>query len=217
MVGATGSGKSTVARLLLRARDVTGGAIRLDGVDLRDLPLDELRQAVAVVFEDVFLFTDSVAANLAFGRPDASRDEVERAARLASADEFIAELGDGYDTVVGERGFSLSGGQRQRLALARALVANPRLLVLDDATSAVDPAKEQEIRRALDEALAGRTTLVISHRPATIALADRVVLLDGGRMVAEGTHAGLLATDQRYRDVLAAASMAGPVDTAVAG
>jgi ATP-binding cassette subfamily B protein len=217
LVGPTGSGKSTVARLLLRTREVSAGAILIDGVDLRDLSLAELRRNVAVVFEDVFLFTDTVAANLAFARPDATRAEVERAARLASAHDFITELADGYDTVVGERGFSLSGGQRQRLALARALVADPRLLVLDDATSAVDPAKEHEIRRGLSEALAGRTTLVISHRPATIALADRVVLLDRGRVIAAGTHDQLLATNPRYREVLAAAGQGGDAPSAAAG
>jgi ATP-binding cassette subfamily B protein len=152
------------------------------------------------------LFGDTVAANIAFADPEASAELIERASTLAGAHDFVCELPDGYATIVGERGFSLSGGQRQRIAIARAILADPRVLVLDDATSAVDPTKEHEIRDALTEVMRGRTTIVIAHRPATIALADRVVLLDGGRVVAEGTHADLLAREERYRDVLAAAA-----------
>jgi ATP-binding cassette subfamily B protein len=158
-----------------------------------------------MVFEDTFLFTDTVRDNIAFADPDASDDEVERAARLAGAHDFIVELEGGYNTIIGERGFSLSGGQRQRLALARAILADPRVLILDDATSAVDPTKEHEIRDALKEVMRGRTTVVIAHRPATIALADRVVLLGSGRVLAEGTHAELLLTSPEYREVLARA------------
>jgi ATP-binding cassette subfamily B protein len=205
LVGPTGCGKTTVARLLPRFYDVTGGAVRLDGIDVRDVALRELRRAVGLVFEDTFLFADTIGANIAFADPDASIEAVRRAARLAGADEFIGALPEGYDTPVGERGFSLSGGQRQRLAIARAILADPRVLVLDDATSSVDPTKEHEIRDALAEVMAGRTTLVIAHRPATIALADRVVLLDEGGIVAEGTHDELLATSARYRQVLASA------------
>ena len=204
LVGATGSGKSTVARLLLRFYDVQRGAVMLDGVDVRRLRLDELRRCVAVVFEDTFLFHDSVAANIAFARPDAQIADVERAARLAGAHDFVSELPDGYRTVLGERGYSLSGGQRQRIAIARAVLADPRVLILDDATSAVDPAKEHEIREAMAEVMQGRTTLVIAHRPGTIALADEVVLLDGGRVAARGPHDRLLATVPEYRRVLAA-------------
>lgn len=204
IVGATGSGKSTLARLLLRFYDVESGAIRIDGVDVRDLALHDLRQAVAVVFEDTFLFHDTVAANIAFARPDTDLATIQRAATLAGAHDFVLALPDGYDTLLGERGFSLSGGQRQRLALARAIVADPRVLVLDDATSAVDPAKEHEIREAMATVMRGRTTIVIAHRAGTIALADSVVLLDGGTMVAQGTHQHLLDTDARYREVLAA-------------
>ncbi|MGB8858217.1 MAG: ABC transporter ATP-binding protein [Ilumatobacteraceae bacterium] len=204
VVGATGSGKSTLARLLVRFYDVNEGAITIDGVDVRDLTLAELRHAVAIVFEDTFLFHDSVAANIAFSRPDASHADIEAAARLSGAHDFILRLPDGYDTMLGERGFSLSGGQRQRVALARAIVANPRVLVLDDATSAVDPSKEHEIREAMATVMDGRTTIVIAHRPGTIALADTVVLLDEGRVVATGTHDGLLATSERYRAVLSA-------------
>jgi len=204
IVGATGSGKSTLARLLVRFYDVDQGSIMIDGVDLRNLTLAELRQAVAIVFEDTFLFHDTVAANIAFSRPDASVADVESAATLAGAHDFILQLPDGYETLFGERGFSLSGGQRQRVALARAIVANPRVLVLDDATSAVDPSKEHEIREAMTTVMEGRTTIVIAHRPGTIALADTVVLLDEGHVAATGTHDDLLATSERYRAVLAA-------------
>jgi ATP-binding cassette subfamily B protein len=204
IVGATGSGKSTVARTLLRFYDVDAGAVCIDGVDIRRLTLEDLRRAVGVVFEDTLLFHDTVTANIAFAHPDADEATVERAARLAGAHEFVERLPDGYDTMLGERGFSLSGGQRQRLAIARAIVADPRILVLDDATSAVDPSKEHEIRAAMETVMHGRTTIVIAHRPGTIAIADRVVLLDEGRVVASGTHERLLADVPRYREVLAA-------------
>jgi ATP-binding cassette subfamily B protein len=204
VVGATGSGKSTLARLLIRFYDTDEGRVLVDGVDVRDLRLSDLRREVAVVFEDTFLFHDSVGANIAFARPDAPQWEIEAAARLAGAHDFVIELPDGYDTMIGERGYSLSGGQRQRIALARAIVADPRVLVLDDATSAVDPSKEHEIREAMRTVMSGRTTIVIAHRPGTIRLADTVVLLDGGVVAAVGTHDDLLATDERYRAVLAA-------------
>jgi ATP-binding cassette subfamily B protein len=204
VVGATGSGKSTLARLLLRFYDPQSGAVLLDGVDLRELNLRELRRSVGVVFEDTLLFNDTVSANIAFARPDVGADVIERAARLAGAHEFVLQLPEGYDTTLGERGYSLSGGQRQRIAIARAIVADPRVLVLDDATSAVDPTKEHEIRDALATVMRGRTTIVIAHRPATIELADRAVLLDGGRIAAAGSHRELLDTNARYREVLAA-------------
>ena len=206
LVGGTGSGKSTVARLLTRFYDVQEGAVKIDGVDVRDLTLNDLRHAVGIVFEDTFLFNDSVIGNIAFARPDASYDDVERASKLAGAHEFIERLPDGYATVLGERGFSLSGGQRQRIAIARAILADPRVLVLDDATSAVDPSKEHEIRDAMATVMQGRTTIVIAHRPGTIALADTVVLIADGRVAATGTHQHLLDTDERYREVLAALS-----------
>ncbi|MFM8793988.1 MAG: ABC transporter ATP-binding protein [Acidimicrobiales bacterium] len=204
VVGATGSGKSTLARLLLRFYDPQSGSVMLDGVDLRELNLRELRRAVGVVFEDTLLFNDTVSANIAFARPDVGSEVIERAARLAGAHDFVLQLPEGYDTTLGERGYSLSGGQRQRIAIARAIVADPRVLVLDDATSAVDPTKEHEIRDALATVMRGRTTIVIAHRPATIELADRAVLLDGGRIAASGSHRELLDTNARYREVLAA-------------
>jgi len=203
IVGATGSGKSTIARLIPRFYDVDAGRVSIDGVDVRDLQLEALRDAVAMVFEDTFLFTDTARANIAFGDGLASDHDVAHAARLAGADDFVERLPEGYDTVLGEHGYSLSGGQRQRVAIARAIVADPRVLILDDATSSVDPTKEHEIRDALAEVMAGRTTIIIAHRPATIALAGRVVLLDDGHIVAEGTHEYLLASSRRYREILA--------------
>jgi ATP-binding cassette subfamily B protein len=204
IVGATGSGKSTIARLLLRFYDPQTGGIALDGIDLRELKLSELRRSVGVVFEDTLLFHDTVSSNIAFAKPGIDSDVVVRAAKLAGAHEFIMQLPEKYDTVLGERGFSLSGGQRQRIAIARAIVADPRVLVLDDATSAVDPTKEHEIRDALATVMRGRTTLVIAHRPATIELADRAVLLDEGIIAASGSHHQLLETNEKYREVLAA-------------
>ena len=177
----------------------------IDGVDVRAASVREVRRSVGLVFEETFLFSDSIAANIAFAEPDAPIEAIERAARLAGAHEFVLELPEGYGTEIGERGYSLSGGQRQRIAIARAILADPRVLILDDATSAVDPTKEHEIRDALTEVMRDRTTIVIAHRPATIALADRVVLVADGRVDATGTHSELLATSARYREVLAAA------------
>jgi ATP-binding cassette, subfamily B, bacterial len=215
VVGPTASGKTTVARLIPRFYDVGSGTVRIDGADVRDTRLRDVRRAVGIVFEDTFLFSDSVRSNIAFADPEAPMDAVIGAAKLAGADEFVTELPDGYDTIIGEHGYSLSGGQRQRIAIARAVLADPRVLILDDATSSVDPSKEHEIRAALAEVMQGRTTIIIAHRPATIALADRVVLLDEGRVVADGPHEVLLETSDRYRDVLARAELnddAGVVD-----
>jgi ATP-binding cassette subfamily B protein len=205
IVGRTGSGKSTVARLLARFYDVVpgSGAITVDGHDVRDVTQASLRSAVGVVADEPFLFSTSLADNIAYARPAATRDEVVEAATAAQAHDFVTALANGYDEVVGERGYTLSGGQRQRVALARALLANPRILVLDDATSAIDVHVEEQIHRALRRQMADRTTILIAHRLSTIALADRVVLLEGGRVAATGTHRELLATDPRYMAILA--------------
>jgi ATP-binding cassette subfamily B protein len=205
MVGRTASGKSTVARLLSRFYDVTGGVLRIDGHDVRELTIESLRHSVGVVLDEPFLFSVSIRDNIAYGRPDAPIEEIQAAARAAGAERFIEALPHGYDTVVGERGYTLSGGQRQRIAIARTLLVNPPILVLDDATSAVDVQVEQEIHEALKTLMQGRTTLIVAHRLSTIGLADRVVLLDGGRIVADGTHAELMESSSLYVEVLAQA------------
>jgi ATP-binding cassette subfamily B protein len=203
LVGGTGSGKSTLVSLLGRNYDVTRGAVLIDGADVRDVELGSLRAQIGVVTDDPFLFSATVHDNIAYGRPDATRAEVERAAERAQAAGFIAELPDGYDTIVGERGLTLSGGQRQRVAIARALVTDPRILVLDDATSSVDASTEQAIKDALREAMRGRTTFVIAHRLSTIALADDIVVLEGGRIAARGTHDELLRESELYAEIAA--------------
>jgi ATP-binding cassette subfamily B protein len=203
MVGRTASGKTTISRLLPRFYDVTAGSVKVDGHDVRDLTLASLRAQIGVVLDEPYLFTTSIRENIAYGNPDAADSEIEVAARAANAADFIAALPAGYDTVVGERGYTLSGGQRQRIAIARTLLLNPPILILDDATSAVDVQVEQEIHEALRVLMEGRTTLIVAHRLSTIGLADRVVLLDQGRIVADGTHAELLATTPLYVEVLA--------------
>ena len=205
LVGRTGSGKSTVARLLTRFYDVNAGVVRIDGHDVRDLTLASLRAQVGTVVDEPFLFSVSVRDNIAYGRPDADIADVRAAAVAAGADEFIRKLPDGYDSVVGERGYTLSGGQRQRIAIARTLLVNPPILVLDDATSAIDVQLEEEIHAALKVLMKDRTTLIIAHRLSTISLAERVVLLDHGRIVADGTHADLLGTVLLYAEILAQA------------
>ncbi|MDT9681138.1 ABC transporter ATP-binding protein [Streptomyces sp. TRM76323] len=202
VVGASGSGKSTVSLLLPRFYDATGGTVRVGGHDVRDLTLQSLRAAIGLVPEDSFLFSDTVRANIAYGRPDATPEEVEAAARAARADGFITDLPDGYDTTVGEHGLTLSGGQRQRIALARAILTDPRLLLLDDATSAVDARVEHEIHEALRTVMAGRTTLLIAHRRSTLNLADRIAVLDGGRLSDIGTHEELQERSALYRRLL---------------
>jgi ATP-binding cassette subfamily B protein len=201
LVGTSGSGKTTAAVLLLRLYDATGGCIRIDGIDIRDFTLDSLRRSVSMVFEDSFLFSTSIAANIAYGKPDATKADIESAARMAEAHEFISALPDGYETTVGERGMMLSGGQRQRIALARALILQPRILVLDEATSAVDPLIEAKILDTLRRVLNGCTTLLISHRHSTLAVADRVAVVDGGRIIDQGTHRDLIGRLPRYRSM----------------
>ncbi|MBA0049682.1 ABC transporter ATP-binding protein [Streptomyces sp. AJS327] len=202
VVGTSGSGKSTVSMLLPRYYDVTGGAVRVGGHDVRDLTLDSLRSAIGLVPENSFLFSSSIRENIAYGAPDATEERIREAARAAQADRFISELPEGYDTVVGEQGMTLSGGQRQRVALARALLTDPRLLLLDDATSAVDARVEHEIHEALREVMTGRTTLLIAHRQSTLALADRIAVLDGGRLADVGTHEELTGRCALYRRLL---------------
>ena len=203
IVGPTGSGKSTLLALIARFYEPTHGRILLDNTDLRDWDRDTLRQSIGIVFQETFLFSATLAENIALGRPQASRDEIEAAARAARADEFIRELPQGYDTVIGERGISLSGGQRQRIAIARALLIQPQIVLLDDATSAVDPSTEEEIREAMLELCRGRTTFLVAHRAATIRSADRILVLQEGKLVAQGQHTALLTDCSLYRELFA--------------
>jgi ABC-type multidrug transport system fused ATPase/permease subunit len=202
LVGATGSGKTTLVQLIPRLYDVSAGALLVDGADVRDVDIASLRAAIAVVDDDPFLFSATVAENIAYARADATREEIELAARRAQAHDFIARLPEGYDTRVGERGLTLSGGQRQRVAIARAFLADPRILILDDATSSVDASTEQEIKQALREVMAGRTTFVIAHRLSTISLADTIVVLEDGTIAAAGSHDVLLEQSELYREIV---------------
>jgi ATP-binding cassette subfamily B protein len=202
LVGATGAGKTALVSLLSRLYDATTGSVRIDGAEVRTVRIESLRGAIATVNDDPFLFSASVHDNIAYAHAEAPREAVEEAARLARADEFIRELPDGYDTLVGERGLTLSGGQRQRIAIARAILADPRILILDDATSSVDASTEQEIKLALREVMAGRTTFVIAHRLSTIALADEIVVLEDGRITDVGTHEELLDRSPLYQQIV---------------
>ncbi len=201
LIGHTGSGKTTLASLVPRFYDVTKGRLMIDGADVRNLRVASLRRAIGIVAQDPFLFSATVRENITFGVAAASDEDVVRAARLAQADDFIRELPDGYDTVIGERGITLSGGQRQRIAIARALIVDPRILILDDATASVDATTEARIRLGLREAMKGRTTLIVAHRLSTIALADELVVLDRGRIVARGTQEELLEGSPVFREI----------------
>jgi len=201
LIGHTGSGKTTLASLVPRFYDVQRGRVTVDGADVRDLNIASLRGAIGAISQDPFLFSATVRENISFGRPAATDAEIEEAARLAQAHEFISELPDGYGTVIGERGITLSGGQRQRVAIARALVVDPRILILDDATASVDATTEARIRDGLREAMRGRTTIIIAHRLSTIALADEIVVLEDGRVAARGGHTDLIDTNEVYREI----------------
>jgi subfamily B ATP-binding cassette protein MsbA len=198
LIGHTGSGKTSLASLVPRFYDVSGGRLLVDGADVRSVKLASLRRSIGIVAQDPFLFSATVRDNIAFGRADATDEEVEHAARLAQAHEFVAELPDGYDTVIGERGITLSGGQRQRIAIARALLIDPPILILDEATSALDTESERLVQEAIDRLLKGRTVFVIAHRLSTIAHATQILVLDRGRLVERGTHDDLLARRGTY-------------------
>ncbi|HWJ42926.1 MAG TPA: ATP-binding cassette domain-containing protein, partial [Solirubrobacterales bacterium] len=201
LVGPSGSGKTSLVALIARLYDPTAGEVLVDGADVRTVEVGSLRSEIAFVADDSFLFTATVAENIAYAHPEATREEIEAAARRAQADEFIRALPDGYETRVGERGLTLSGGQRQRVAIARALLADPRILILDDATSSVDATTEASIKAGLREAMAGRTTFIIAHRLSTVSLADEIIVLDDGRIVDRGTHAELMEGCGFYREI----------------
>ncbi|MEZ4635521.1 MAG: ABC transporter ATP-binding protein [Caldilineaceae bacterium] len=203
LVGQTGSGKSTVAKLINRIYDVSEGRVLVDGVDVREWNLEALRRQISIIEQDIFLFSRTIRENIGFGKPDAAQDEIEAAAKAAQAHDFIMSFPEGYETKVGERGVMLSGGQRQRLALARAFLTNPAILILDDSTSAIDSATEDMIQRAIEAATAGRTTILITHRLSQIRWADKIVVLRQGRVAAVGSHEELMASSQAYRDIFA--------------
>jgi ATP-binding cassette subfamily B protein len=210
IVGQTGSGKSTLTDLINRTYDATGGRILIDGVNVAEWNLTALRSQISKIEQDVFLFSRTLAENIAFGAPDTPQDKIEQAAREAQAHNFIMSFNNGYETEVGERGVTLSGGQRQRIALARAFLSNPRILILDDSTSAIDSATEDEIQKAIQRAQQGRTTLLITHRLSQIRWADHILLLEGGRLTAAGTHEELLRTSPEYRRIFSRYDVALP-------
>jgi ATP-binding cassette subfamily B protein len=203
LVGQTGSGKSTIAKLINRIYDVQEGHVCVDGVNVRAWNLEALRRQISIIEQDIFLYSRTIAENIAFGSPEATQAEIEKAARAAQAHDFILSFADGYQTVIGERGVTLSGGQRQRIALARAFLTNPAILILDDSTSAIDSATEDQIQRAIEAATRGRTTILITHRLSQIRWADKIVVLRRGRVAAIGTHDELMAKSQPYRDIFA--------------
>jgi ATP-binding cassette subfamily B protein len=201
IVGQTGTGKTTLAKLVNRTYDVASGQVLVDGVDVREWNLEALRRNISMIEQDIFLFSRGISENIAFGKPEATLDLVEGAAKAAQADGFIRELPEGYQTVIGERGVTLSGGQRQRLALARAFLTDPRILILDDSTSAIDSATEDHIQRAIYAAAQGRTTLIITHRLSQIRWADLILVLRRGQLIAAGTHEQLMESSEAYRRI----------------
>ncbi|MEM7035091.1 MAG: ABC transporter ATP-binding protein, partial [Chloroflexota bacterium] len=203
IVGQTGAGKSTVAKLINRTYDINEGSIKLNGVDVRDWDLAALRRQISIIEQDIYLFSRSIADNIAFGNPSATREQIIEAAKSAQAHDFITAFKDGYETIVGQRGVTLSGGQRQRIALARAFMTNPEILILDDSTSAIDSATEDEIQRAIEQAAAGRTTLLITHRLSQIRWADLIVVLRNGEVSVVGNHETLLEESEAYRNIFA--------------
>jgi ATP-binding cassette subfamily B protein/subfamily B ATP-binding cassette protein MsbA len=214
LVGRSGAGKTTLCNLVARFYDPTSGSIALDGVDLRELPVEDYRELLGIVEQDVFLFDGTIADNIGYGNRFADRDDIQRAAQAANAHEFISEFENGYDTLIGERGVRLSGGQRQRLAIARALLAEPRILILDEATSNLDSESERLIHHSLERLMQGRTCFVIAHRLSTVARADKIVVLDQGRILETGTHHELMARSGRYRQMVEL--QMGPADEAAA-
>jgi ATP-binding cassette subfamily B multidrug efflux pump len=202
LVGYVGSGKTTLAELVPRFYDVSSGSVLVDKVDVRDMELRSLRKQIGIVLQDVFIFSNTIKENIAFGKPDATEEEIIEAAKAAQIHDFISSLQKGYDTIVGERGVTLSGGQRQRVSIARTLLTNPKILILDDSTSNVDAQTETLIRKAIDELLKGRTALIITQRASTCKSADKVVVMEKGRIVAEGTHSELVSSNESYRRLI---------------
>jgi ATP-binding cassette subfamily B multidrug efflux pump len=202
ILGQTGAGKSSIINLIPRFYDVTSGKVTIDGYDIRDLTLESLRSQIGIVLQETSLFSGNIRENIAYGRPDASLDDIIAAAKAAQAHEFISELPEGYDTLVGERGVGLSGGQKQRVAIARALLVDPRILILDDSTSSVDAETEYYIQQALEELMKGRTSFVIAQRISTVRKADKIILLENGELVAQGPHQELLESSELYVEIL---------------
>jgi ATP-binding cassette subfamily B protein len=217
LVGHSGSGKSTLVNLICRFYDVTDGSIELDGTDIRQLKIADYRSQIGLVLQEPFLFFGTIADNIAYGKPGATREEIVAAARAAHAHEFIMRMPQAYDSLVGERGQGLSGGERQRISIARALLINPRILILDEATSAVDTETEKEIQRALDNLVRGRTTIAIAHRLSTLRKADRLVVMDKGEVVEEGSHDELIAAEGAYWRLYEAQQRQAEADTVLGG
>jgi ATP-binding cassette subfamily B protein len=203
IVGQTGSGKTTLTKLINRTYETDSGKVLVDGIDVRQWQLQSLRSQISIIEQEIFLFSRTIAENIAFGRPDASREEIELAARRAQAHDFILSFSEGYDTVIGQRGVTLSGGQRQRLAIARAFLSDPEILILDDSTSAIDSATEDQIQKAIWEVAEGRTTILITHRLSQVRWADKILLIKKGRIIAQGTHDELLKDSDAYRKIFA--------------